>query len=40
MAGTRVKTVIREPFHEAAAETSDLHIPRGFELMEYFLTVR
>ena len=36
----RVKGVVARPFTEAAAEASDLQIPRGCNLMEYFLTVR
>ena len=40
IAGARVKAVVREPFHEQTGRASDLHIKRGCELMEYFLTVR
>jgi 2,3-bisphosphoglycerate-independent phosphoglycerate mutase len=40
MAGKRVEGVIQEPFTEAAAAAGDLHIARGCEMMEYFLTVR
>jgi len=40
MAGQGVQAVISEPFGESAAAESDLHIARGCELMEYFLTVR
>jgi 2,3-bisphosphoglycerate-independent phosphoglycerate mutase len=40
MAGKRVEAVISEPFNEATAAASDLHIPRGCEMMEYFLTIR
>ncbi len=37
MAGTRVHTVLKKPFSEAAAAGSDLEIELGHELMEYFL---
>ena len=40
MAGARVESVLSRPFDEKSAAASDLHIPRGCELMEYFLTVR
>ena len=40
LAGKRVTAVLKEPFSEEAAAASDLHIARGCELMEYFLTVR
>ena len=40
MAGKGVETVLSESFTEAAAAASDLHIPRGSDLMEFFLTVR
>ena len=40
VAGKRIEAVISGPFDEQAADASDLHIPRGCELMEYFLTVR
>lgn len=40
VAGKRVEAVLDAPFTEDAAASSDLHIPRGCELMEYFLTVR
>jgi len=40
IAGARVESVIQQSFTEAAADESDLFIPRGCELMEYFLTVR
>ncbi len=37
MAGTRVHAVLKRPFTEAAAGSSDLKIELGHELMEYFL---
>ena len=40
IAGKRVESVVREPFTEASAAASDLHIPRGCEMMEFFLKVR
>ena len=40
IAGKRIESVIPGPFTEAFAATSDLHISRGCELMEFFLTVR
>ena len=40
LAGAGVKAVVSEPFTEETAAASDLHIARGCELMEYFLTVR
>ena len=40
IAGKRIESVLPSPFTEAAAAASDLHIARGCELMEYFLTVR
>jgi len=40
IAGKRIESVVNSPLTEAAAAASDLHIPRGCELMEYFLTVR
>lgn len=40
IAGTRVEAVVAEPFTEASAAASDLHISRGCDLMEYFLKVR
>jgi len=40
MAGARVEAVVAGPFNEETAADSDLHIARGCELMEYFLTVR
>ncbi len=40
IAGEGVVKVVASSFSERAAAESDLHIPRGHELMEYFLTVR
>jgi 2,3-bisphosphoglycerate-independent phosphoglycerate mutase len=40
LAGVGVLKVLATTFSEKAAGQSDLHIPRGHELMEYFLTVR
>ncbi len=40
VAGKRIESVVEGPFTEAHAAESDLHIPRGFELMEFLLTVR
>lgn len=40
MAGKRVETVVGANFCETAAAESDLHVPRGCEMMEFFLTVR
>ncbi len=40
VAGKRIESVVNEPFTEATAEESDLHIDDGCDLMEYFLTVR
>ncbi len=40
VAGKRIVGVLKSPFTEEAARESDLHIPHGWELMEYFLTVR
>lgn len=40
IAGTRVASVIKLPFDEDSVGKSDLHIERGWELMEFFLTVR
>ena len=37
MAGSRIHGVLDEPFTEAHADRSDLHIEYGHELMEYFL---
>ncbi len=38
MAGTRVRGLRNTPYTEANARASDLHIERGHELMEYFLS--
>ncbi len=38
--GLGVEAIISQPYCEETAEGSDLHIGRGHELMEYFLTVR
>ncbi len=40
IAGSRINTVVPGEFTEAAAAKSDLHVQRGCDLMEYFLTVR
>jgi len=40
IAGKRVMSIREAPFTERSAAASDLHIARGCELMEYFLTVR
>lgn len=40
IAGARMEAVVAKPFNEQTAAESDLHIARGCELMEYFLTVR
>jgi len=40
IAGKRIEAVVAEPFNEETAAASDLHVSRGCELMEYFLTVR
>ena len=39
MAGTAVPTrpTVQLPYTEAGAVQSDLHIPQGYDLMEYFL---
>ncbi len=37
MAGTQIRGLRQQPFTEAHAEASDLHIHHGHELMEYFL---
>lgn len=39
MAGTHVpaRASVQAPFTEAAARAGDIHIPAGYELMEYFL---
>jgi len=40
VSGLGVEALIRQPYTERIAEESDLHIARGHQLMEYFLTVR
>ncbi len=40
VAGKRIEGVLTEPFTEENAAKSDLHIAKGFELMEFFLSVR
>ena len=40
IAGKGVESVVSAKFSEQTGAASDLHIPRGCELMEYFLTVR
>jgi 2,3-bisphosphoglycerate-independent phosphoglycerate mutase len=40
IAGRGINTVLPGTFTEASAAQSDLHIERGCDLMEYFLTVR
>ena len=40
IAGRGVEAVVKGAFNEETADASDLHIPRGHELMEYFITVR
>ena len=40
IAGAGIKTVVPGKFTEAHAAKSDLHVHRGCDLMEYFLTVR
>ncbi|MCK4873068.1 MAG: cofactor-independent phosphoglycerate mutase [Phycisphaerales bacterium] len=37
MAGTRVTSVVQDPFCEKNANEADLHIEQGHDLMEYFL---
>ena len=37
IAGTAMSNVFQRPFHEVAAQESDLHITDGYALMEYFL---
>lgn len=37
MAGSWVRSLVHRPFDEASASSSDLHIERGHDLMEYFL---
>jgi 2,3-bisphosphoglycerate-independent phosphoglycerate mutase len=38
IAGTGMRSTIERPFTEEAARESDLHIGRGYDLMEFFLT--
>jgi 2,3-bisphosphoglycerate-independent phosphoglycerate mutase len=38
IAGTQIVNAVPRPYTEAAAKESDLHIERGYDLMEYFLT--
>jgi 2,3-bisphosphoglycerate-independent phosphoglycerate mutase len=40
VSGHHIETLLHQPFNEISAIESDLHIPLGHELMEYFLTVR
>jgi 2,3-bisphosphoglycerate-independent phosphoglycerate mutase len=40
IAGYRISSVLGLPFTEAESTRSDLHVPRGCELMEYLLTIR
>ena len=40
LAGKSVEHVLSGPFSEQTARDSDLHIRRGCDLMEYFLTIR
>jgi 2,3-bisphosphoglycerate-independent phosphoglycerate mutase len=40
IAGRRIAAVVQEPFNESNARAGDLHVTRGHELMEFFLTVR
>jgi len=40
IAGAGIESVVAEPFNEETAAASDLHVARGCDLMEYFLTVR
>ncbi|MCK5114192.1 MAG: cofactor-independent phosphoglycerate mutase [Phycisphaerae bacterium] len=40
IAGKRMEQVVPGQFDEITAEESDLHIPKGSGLMEFFLTVR
>ena len=37
MCGRHVNSVLQQPFTEANAKRSDLHIKYGHELIEYFL---
>jgi len=40
VAGKRIEAVVRGRFTEADAAAGELHIDRGCDLMEFFLTVR
>jgi 2,3-bisphosphoglycerate-independent phosphoglycerate mutase len=40
VAGERAGGVVRQPFNEDAARAADVHVQRGSDLMEFFLTVR
>ncbi|HOD84889.1 MAG: cofactor-independent phosphoglycerate mutase [Planctomycetes bacterium ADurb.Bin126] len=40
VAGARIASVVSGPYNEDTAAASDLHIPRGCDLMEYFVQVR
>jgi 2,3-bisphosphoglycerate-independent phosphoglycerate mutase len=40
VAGSGITSVVELPFDEASAAKSDLHVKHGWELMEYFLTIR
>lgn len=40
LAGKRIDSVVRASFNERTAAQSDLHVPAGHELMEFFLKVR
>ncbi|HDY65879.1 MAG TPA: hypothetical protein ENH84_06575 [Phycisphaerae bacterium] len=40
IAGKGMEAVTSGPFCETTAEQSDLHVQKGSNLMEYFLTVR
>jgi 2,3-bisphosphoglycerate-independent phosphoglycerate mutase len=40
MAGKRVPAVVERAFNEEEAARADLHVERGCDLMEFFLTVR
>ena len=37
LAGKSVRGTLHKPFSEAFARSSDLHVDRGCDLMEYFL---
>lgn len=40
IAGKGITSVLQEPYSESHAQSSDLHVQHGHELMEFFLTVR